>query len=548
MKPTSTEAWQSLLEDRDRLQGSRIIDLFNADNHRFEKYSIRFSDILFDYSKNLIDDRTVIHLVELANQVGLKERIEDMFGGKLINFTEHRAVLHTALRYKGKNPIIYNDENISEKINAVKLKMKVFSDEVRSGKWKGYTGKSIRDVVNIGIGGSDLGPAMVCSALRYYSDNRVNVHFVSNVDSNDLSEIVKVLDPERTLFIIASKTFTTMETMTNALSAKDWFLSSGDADYGDIRFHFVALSTNRQACLDFGIPEDNMFEFWDWVGGRYSLWSAIGLSIAVYLGYDNFEKLLDGAYYADTHFRHTAFDKNIPVILGLLGVWYSSFMGYSNYAVIPYNQYLSKFTEFLQQLEMESNGKYIDMDGSQTDYTTGISVWGTAGTNAQHSFFQLIHQGTQVIPVDFLVSVKSLNPLSDHHNKLLANCLAQSEALMRGKQKDEVKKELEYQGLAADRVEELLPHKVFRGNIPSNMLMFKQLTPELLGTLIALYEHKVFVEGVVWGINSFDQWGVELGKQLAGKILKELGDDGLVRGHDASTNGLINYYKNLNKK
>ena len=546
MNPTLTKAWQSLMEDRKRLIDTKILDLFYQDSNRFDRYSIKFNDILFDYSKNLIDETTLSHLIELANQVGLKDKIEDMFIGKKINFTENRAVLHTALRYQGKDHIIVDDENLTLKIESVKSKMKIFCKALRNGDWLGFTNKKITDVVNIGIGGSDLGPAMVCNALKYYSDQSINIHFISNVDSNDFAEVTKKLNPETTLFIIASKTFTTLETMTNATSAKDWFLSSSDADYDDIQRHFVALSTNKQACSEFGIPEENMFEFWDWVGGRYSMWSAIGLSIAVYIGYDNFEKLLEGAYYADCHFRETSFDKNIPVILALLGVWYNNFMGYTNHAVIPYDQYLSRFTEFLQQLDMESNGKYIDSDGIEVSYATGASVWGTAGTNSQHSFFQLIHQGTQVIPIDFLVAAKPLNPISDHHKKLLANCLAQSEALIKGKSKEEVLKELKKQGLSEDRIRELLPHKVFKGNIPSNTFIYKKLTPETLGALIAIYEHKVFVEGIIWNINSFDQWGVELGKQLAGNILKELESESHVFNHDSSTNGLINYYKNLN--
>lgn len=547
MNPIKTKIWESLSRDKQRLVDTKIIDLFNQDKNRFDRYSIKFNDILFDYSKNLIDETTISNLIELANQVGLKDKIEDMFTGKKINFTEKRAVLHTALRYQGKEPIFLDGENITEKINNVKSKIKLFSENLRNGSWLGFTNKSIKDVVNIGIGGSDLGPAMVCNALKYYADKKINIHFISNVDSNDFAEVTKRLNPETTLFIIASKTFTTQETMTNALSAKDWFLSSSDADDDDIKKHFVALSTNKQACAEFGIPEENMFEFWDWVGGRYSLWSAIGLSIAVYIGYDNFDKLLHGAYYADCHFRNTSFDKNIPVILAILGVWYNNFMGYTNHAVIPYDQYLSRFTEFLQQLDMESNGKYIDSNGNEVSYATGSSVWGTAGTNSQHSFFQLIHQGTQVIPVDFLVAAKPLNPISDHHKKLLANCFAQSEALMKGKTKKEVLQELKKQALSEDRIQELLPHKVFKGNIPSNTFIYKKLTPETLGSLIAIYEHKVFVEGIIWNINSFDQWGVELGKQLAGNILKELENESLVHSHDASTNGLINYYKNINK-
>ncbi|HRP02275.1 MAG TPA: glucose-6-phosphate isomerase [Candidatus Kapabacteria bacterium] len=548
MNPTKTSAWQSLLADKIRLQNTKIIELFQKDTYRFDRFSVRYNSIMLDYSKSLIDEETITHLIELANQVNLKQKIEDMFAGKHINFTENRAVLHTALRYQGKEPIIIEGENISQRINTVKLQMKTFSESLHNGNWRGYTGKKISDVVNIGIGGSDLGPAMVCKALSHYAKAKINVHFVSNVDANDFVEIVKKLNPEKTLFIIASKTFTTLETMTNATSAKDWFLSKSDADDTDLAKHFVAISTNKAGCLEFGIPEENMFEFWDWVGGRYSLWSAIGLSIAIYVGYENFEKLLQGAYYLDQHFHQTPFDKNIPVILALLGVWYKNFMNYTNYAVIPYDQYLSKFTEFLQQLDMESNGKYINSMGEEVDYRTGISVWGTAGTNAQHSFFQLIHQGTQTIPIDFLVAATPINNISDHHQKLIANCFAQAEALMKGKTKNEVIEELKKQNLEEKEINKIYPHKVFKGNIPSNTIIYKKLTPEVLGSLIAIYEHKVFVEGIIWDINSFDQWGVELGKQLAGKIIRELNNSTNVHTHDASTNGLINYYININKK
>lgn len=545
--PKMTTAWHNLSLDKERLSNTKINDLFEADRNRFDRYSIKFNDILLDYSKNIIDEQTINHLFNLLEEVNLKDSIENMFIGKKINFTENRAVLHIALRYKGNDDIYLDNINISEKIRLVKSKMKNFSNDVRNGLWTGYEGHKIKDVVNIGIGGSDLGPAMVCDSLKFYADRNINIHFVSNVDSNDIKETLKTLNPQTTLFIIASKTFTTIETMTNATTAKDWFLSNCDADLSDIAKHFVALSTNKAACQQFGIPEENMFEFWDWVGGRYSLWSAIGLSICVYLGYDIFERLLDGAYYIDTHFRNTSFNRNIPVILALMTVWYNNFWNYKSHAIIPYNQYLIKLTDFLQQLDMESNGKYIDSDGNEVDYSTGCVIWGTAGTNAQHSFFQLLHQGTQVIPVDFIISCKPLNYAEQHNDILVANCIAQSEALMKGKSKNEVIYEFKKQNKNIDDIEMLIPHKIFKGNIPSNTIMLKKLTPETLGSLIAIYEHKVFVEGLIWNINSFDQWGVELGKQLANNIMKEIINEDIIKTHDSSTNGLLNYYKSFNK-
>jgi len=544
INPTSLSAWKITGENYLRLSKLKIKDLFDADANRFDRFSIRLGDILFDYSKNLIDENSLKSLLDLAKQSGLDNRIEDMFGGSEINFTEKRAVLHTALRNKSKNPVFVDGKDIMPAIIAVQEKMKSFSQNIRNGNWKGFTGDTITDVVNIGIGGSDLGPAMVCSALKHFSSQNINIHFVSNVDGTDLAETIKGLNPNQTLFIIASKTFTTLETLTNAISAKDWFLSNTDADQKDLKHHFVALSTNKSACAEFGIPEENMFEFWDWVGGRYSLWSAIGLSIAIYVGYDNYNRLLEGAYAVDMHFKDTPFERNIPVLMGLLGIWYYNFMGLRTHAIIPYDQYLARFPEFLQQLDMESNGKYIDSSGNQVQYSTGAVVWGTAGTNAQHSFFQLIHQGTQKIPVDFIVPCTSHNNISDHHSKLIANCLAQSEALMTGKGKELVLWELKKAGLSEKEIADILPHKVFNGNIPSNTFLIRKISPANLGALIAIYEHKVFVEGVIWNINSFDQWGVELGKQLAGKILRELSDDNPILTHDSSTNGLIKYFKN----
>ena len=470
-------------------------DLFAKDEKRFDKYSIEYDHFLFDYSKNLIDENTVPLLIELAKEQRLSHKIEDMFTGKKINFTEKRAVLHTALRAKADSEIFVDGKNIIPEIQRVKLQMKKFSDSVNSGEWLGYSDKRITDVVNIGIGGSDLGPAMACEALKAYKTGNIEIHFVSNVDATDIIETLGKLNPETTLFIIASKTFTTLETLTNAATAKNWFLNLSNAGIGAIAKHFVALSTNEKACKAFGIPRENMFEFWDWVGGRYSLWSAIGLSIALYIGYDKFDELLRGAEKIDNHFRYTAFEKNIPVIMALLGIWYVDFFNAKTQAVIPYDQYLSRFPEFLQQLDMESNGKYTDASGKVVDYPTGAVVWGTAGTNSQHSFFQLIHQGTHKIPVDFIAPVNSLNPYGDHHQKLLSNFFAQTEALMLGKNEQEVKNELINQKLSELEIENLLPHKVFKGNSPTNTILIDKITPETLGMLIAIYEHKVFCSG-----------------------------------------------------
>jgi glucose-6-phosphate isomerase len=543
MSLKDSKNWRNLEEHFSEISQFHLKDLFFNDPSRFEKYSIEFDNLLFDYSKNRIDENTLPLLIEMVNTCGLDKKIEALFTGVKINFTEKRAVLHTALRAKPDEEIIVDGINIVPEIQKVKYKMKIFSDLVNSGDWLGYSGKRITDVVNIGIGGSYLGPAMVCESLKAYKTGNLDVHFVSNIDSTDIFDTLKGLNPETTLFIIASKTFTTMETLTNANTAKNWFLNYSNAGIGAIAKHFVALSTNEKACKAYGIPKENMFEFWDWVGGRYSLWSAIGLSIALYLGFDKFEELLNGGKKMDNHFRTTDFDKNIPVIMALLSIWYADFFNVKTHAVIPYNQNLSRFPEFLQQLEMESNGKSTDSEGKNVDYSTGSVVWGTAGTNSQHSFFQLIHQGTQMIPVDFIAPVNSLDPYGDHHQKLLSNFFAQSEALMIGKNEEDVYNEMINQGLSDYEINLLLPHKVFIGNKPSNTILFEKITPEIIGMLIALYEHKVFVQGVIWNINSFDQWGVELGKQLALKIFPELNSEDSMGNHNSSTNGLINYYK-----
>ena len=517
-------------------------DLFAADPKRFDKFSLRFGDILLDYSKNRITAETVPLLLDLAREVGLKDWIEKMFRGEKINSTENRAVLHVALRNRTNSPILVDGKDVMPEVNRVLNQMREFCDKLRSGSWKGYSDKAITDIVNIGIGGSDLGPVMVTEALKAYGKNGLHVHFVSNVDGTHIVETLKNLSPETTLFVIASKTFTTQETLTNANSARDWFLKSAK-NHAAVAKHFVALSTNADAVAKFGIDTKNMFEFWDWVGGRYSLWSAIGLSIALYIGMNNFEELLTGAYEMDQHFRTEPFEKNIPVILGLLGVWYNDFFGAETQAIIPYDQYLHRFAAYFQQGDMESNGKRVTKDGREVDYATGPIIWGEPGTNGQHAFFQLIHQGTRLIPTDFLAPVISQNPIGEHHPILLSNFFAQTEALMRGKTQAEAKAELEAEGVQGEALDRLLPHKIFPGNRPTNSILVKKLTPRVLGSLIAMYEHKIFVEGIVWNINSFDQWGVELGKQLAKKILPELGGSQKVTKHDASTNGLINHYQ-----
>lgn len=543
MTPTSDfTSWKKLNEHYSKTSSLQMRDLFAADKDRFSKYSVQFNDILVDYSKNRITDETMSLLIALAEEAGLKQAIEDMFSGKKINNTEKRSVLHVALRNRSNTPILSDGKDVMPEINAVLEKMKGFCYNVRSGAWKGYTGKSITDIVNIGIGGSDLGPVMVTEALKPYGSDTLNVHFVSNVDGTHIAEVTKKLNPETTLFIIASKTFTTQETITNAESAKAWFLKTAK-DEAYVAKHFVALSTNAKSVAAFGIDTENMFEFWDWVGGRYSLWSAIGLSIALYIGYDNYIELLSGAHAMDNHYKETPFSKNIPVILALLGVWYNNFYKAESHAILPYDQYMHRFAAYFQQGDMESNGKRVTKDGTAVTYSTGPIIWGEPGTNGQHAFYQLIHQGTKLIPCDFLAPVVSQNPIGDHHPKLLANFFAQTEALMKGKTGAEAKAELEKAGLSTEDVAALVNHKIFEGNRPTNSIFFKKLTPFTLGALVAMYEHKIYTQSVIWQINAFDQWGVELGKQLANAILPELKDTAEVTNHDSSTNGLINFYK-----
>jgi glucose-6-phosphate isomerase len=539
---TDLSAWGKLKNHHSSIASLQMRALFAEDKDRFSKFSLTLNDILVDYSKNRATEETISLLVELAKEAGLKEAIEAMYAGEKINNTENRAVLHTALRNRSNTPVYVDGQDVMGDINAVLQKMKGFTETVRSGNWKGYTGKSITDIVNIGIGGSDLGPYMVTEALKPYAKDGLNVHFVSNVDGTHIAEALKKVNPETTLFIIASKTFTTQETLTNAESAKKWFLAKA-GDEKAVEKHFVALSTNAKAVSAFGIDTNNMFEFWDWVGGRYSLWSAIGLSIAVYIGFENYEKLLQGAHDMDNHFKNEPFEKNIPVILALLGVWYNNFFEADSHAILPYDQYMHRFAAYFQQGDMESNGKRVTKNGKVVNYQTGPIIWGEPGTNGQHAFYQLIHQGTKLIPCDFLAPVQNHNNIGDHHPKLLANFFAQTEALMKGKTEEEAKAELVQEGLSGEALENLLPHKVFPGNIPTNSIFFKKLTPEVLGSLIAMYEHKIYAQGVIWNVNSFDQWGVELGKQLAKKILGELEDNNDVSSHDGSTNGLINHYK-----
>lgn len=540
INPIQTKAWKAL-DQHFANHDFELRSLFQYNPNRFNEFSVKNDSYLFDFSKNLIDSKTLDLLLDLAEEVKLKEAIEKMFSGDKINETEGRAVLHTALRDFSDKEILVDGNNVKPAVKKVLQHMKAFSETVISGAHKGFTGKEITDVVNVGIGGSDLGPVMVCSALKHFK-TRLNVHFVSNVDGNHMAEVVKKLNPETTLFIIASKTFTTQETMTNANSAKEWFLKSG-AKNEDVAKHFVALSTNIEAVKKFGIAEENIFEFWDWVGGRYSLWSAIGLSIVLSVGYENFEQLLRGAYDTDVHFQTIDFKENIPVLMGLLGIWYRNFYAAGTYAILPYSQYLDRFAAYLQQGDMESNGKSVDRNGEFVEYETGPIIWGEPGTNGQHAFYQLIHQGTELIPADFIAYAKSPNDVGEHQDILLANYFAQTEALAFGKTEDEVFNELKSSGKTEEEIEKLLNYKIFSGNTPTNSFLFKELTPFSLGQLIALYEHKIFVQGVIWNIFSFDQFGVELGKVLAGKILPELEADGDIETHDSSTNGLINYYK-----
>lgn len=538
---TSTEAYKYLADHYIDITSKNLKDLFKSDNERFNKFSITFNDILVDYSKNRVDDETVALLIQLARECRVKEAAQAMFSGERINVTENRPVLHIALRNRSNKPIYVDGKDVMEDVNRVLQQMKTFSEAIISGKWKGFTGKAITDVVNIGIGGSDLGPVMVTEALRPYK-NHLQMHFVSNVDGTHIVETLKTLSPETTLFLIASKTFTTQETMANAHSARDWFIAGGGKD-SEVAKHFAALSTNSEGVSKFGIDTKNMFEFWDWVGGRYSLWSAIGLSIVLSIGYENFVELLTGAHQVDEHFLNTELEENIPVILGLIGIWYNNFFEAETNAILPYDQYMHRFAAYFQQGDMESNGKHVDRNGNTVDYSTGPIIWGEPGTNGQHAFYQLIHQGTKLIPCDFIAPAQTHNPLGEHHQMLLSNFFAQTEALMNGKTIDEVKAELKGSGKTDAEIDALAPFKEFDGNRPTNSILIKKITPRTLGSLIAMYEHKIFVQGIIWNIYSFDQWGVELGKQLAGKILPELRNNDEVGSHDSSTNGLINQYK-----
>ena len=546
INPTKTQSWKNLVDHFKEMKGVHMKDLFADDPDRFNKYSIRFNGILVDYSKNIITEDTLKLLLKLTDDVGLRDALNKMFTGESINETEDRAVLHTALRNRINIPVCVNDKNVMPEVNAVLSKMKDFSDKIITGEWKGFTDKKITDIVNIGIGGSDLGPVMVTECLRPYAKEGLEVHFVSNVDGTHITETLKQLNPETTLFLIASKTFTTQETMTNAFAAREWFLKCAK-DHAYVAKHFVALSTNIEKVEEFGIDKDNMFVFWDWVGGRYSLWSAIGLSIACYIGYENYAELLQGAFEMDSHFRETPFERNIPVILALIGIWYNNFFGVQTEVILPYDQYMHRFPAYFQQGNMESNGKSVDRSGSRVDYQTGPIIWGEPGTNGQHAFYQLIHQGTKIIPADFLAPAISHNRIGEHHNILLSNFFAQTEALLNGKTKEEAIEELKRDGRSDEEIRKLYPHKVFEGNRPTNSILFSKLTPRALGSLIVMYEHKIFVQGVIWNIFSFDQWGVELGKQLAKRILPELEDDKQVDSHDSSTNGLINTFKEMRK-
>jgi glucose-6-phosphate isomerase len=541
---TNSTQWQALIRHHGEMVGIQMRDLFARDALRFQRFSLRFDDILFDYSKNRITEQTMDLLFDLARSAHLSHVIEAMFNGHKINNTERRAVLHVALRNRSNRPIFVDGQDVMPGVNAVLAKMGDFSARVRSGEWRGFTGKPITHVVNIGIGGSDLGPKMAVKALTPYIHPNLKFHFVSNVDGTDIAETLKVTPPETTLFLIASKTFTTQETMANAGAARSWFLEH-TGDPATVAKHFIAISTNTTKVTEFGIDPANMFEFWDWVGGRYSLWSAIGLSISLAIGMDRFEELLTGAHRVDEHFRTAPLEQNIPAIMGLLGIWYNNFFGAETHAILPYDEYLTHFPTYFQQGDMESNGKSVDKEGRPVEMSTGPIIWGQPGTNGQHAFYQLIHQGTKLIPCDFLAPAQSHNPIGEHHTLLLSNFFAQTEALMRGKTPEEARAELTAQGVAPDQIDLLTAAKTFTGNRPSNSFLFKQLTPQTLGSLIAFYEHKIFTQGVVWNINSFDQMGVELGKQLANVILPELRGGETVTSHDSSTNGLINYFKEL---
>ena len=546
INPTTTNAWKQLHQHHASIKQQHLRELFRTDPERFRKYSLHLEQILFDYSKNIISDTTLKLLLQLAEECQLPAAISAMFNGDLINETEQRSVLHVALRNFSNEPVYSQGNDVMPLVRKVLRKMKDFCDAVHKGDHRGYTGKRIRYIVNIGIGGSDLGPLMVTEALKPYWKEDIQTFFVSNVDGTHIAEVLKKIKPERTLFLVASKTFTTQETMTNAHTARSWFLKKAK-DEKHIASHFVALSTNEQEVIKFGIDPANMFEFWDWVGGRYSLWSAIGLSIALTIGYKSFEQLLKGAHTADLHFRNTPFEKNIPVIMGLLGIWYRNFLGAQTEAILPYDQYMHRFAAYFQQGNMESNGKSIDRSGEAVEYSTGPIIWGEPGTNGQHAFYQLIHQGTPLIPCDFIAPAQSHNPIGDHHLKLLSNFFAQTEALMNGKTEEEAGKELEKAGLTNQEISRLLPFKVFAGNRPTNSFLIKKITPYTLGQLIALYEHKIFTQGIIWNIFSFDQWGVELGKQLANRILPELEQEAEISSHDSSTNGLISAFREMKK-
>lgn len=547
LNPTITQAWLLLKRHfEEEMQRSHLRKLFVSDPDRFKKFSLCFEGILFDYSKNIINNKTLQLLFQLAEECKVKEAVQSMFSGQRINETENRSVLHVALRSFSEREFIVDGENVMPAVKRVQQHMNEFCKKIHSGEWKGFTGKKIKYIVNIGIGGSDLGPVMVTEALKPYWKKNIQSYFVSNIDGTHIAETLKKVKAEETLFLVASKTFTTQETMTNAHTARQWFLENAH-DEAHIAKHFVALSTNEKEVVKFGIAPENMFEFWDWVGGRYSLWSAIGLSIALTIGYDHFEELLKGAYKVDEHFLTEKYASNIPVIMALLGIWYTNFFGAQSEAILPYDQYMHRFAAYFQQGNMESNGKSVDRNGYEVNYSTGPVIWGEPGTNGQHAFYQLIHQGTLLIPSDFIAPAVSHNPIGDHHNKLLSNFFAQTEALMNGKTEDEVKKELEKAGKTKEEIKKLMKFKVFSGNKPTNSFLIKQITPYSLGSLIAMYEHKIFVQGVIWNIFSFDQWGVELGKQLANKILPELENEDSVTGHDTSTNGLINAYKQMRK-
>jgi glucose-6-phosphate isomerase len=547
VNPTTTQAWFLLKKHHENeMSRKKMKDLFASDPERFKKFSLCLEDLVFDYSKNIINENTLQLLLQLAEECKLKDAIPEMFAGVKINETEHRAVLHTALRNFSDTPILADGKDVMPLIKKVLNQMEAFCSNVHTGKWRGYTGKKIKYIVNIGIGGSDLGPVMVTEALKPYWKKGIETYFVSNVDGSHIAETLKKVKPEETLFLIASKTFTTQETMTNAHTARQWFLQHAQ-DETHIAKHFAALSTNEKEVAKFGIDTANMFEFWDWVGGRYSLWSAIGLSISLTIGYDNFEQLLKGAFAADEHFKTAKFNQNIPVLMALLGIWYTNFFNAQSEAILPYDQYMHRFAAYFQQGNMESNGKCIDRNGNTIDYKTGPVIWGEPGTNGQHAFYQLIHQGTIVIPCDFIAPAITHNAIGDHHHKLMSNFFAQTEALMNGKTEEEVKAELVKAGKSDEEIKKLSPFKVFQGNKPTNSILVKEITPFSLGMLIALYEHKIFVQGVIWNIFSFDQWGVELGKQLANKILLELENNAVITSHDSSTNNLINAYKNFLK-